>query len=198
MACSLPHSIEILERTPGILRAMLGGLGAHWTHSNYGEDTFSPFDVVGHLIHGEKADWIARARIILNPGPARPFDPYDRYAQFEESRGKSLDQLLDEFQRSRAENLKALRGFSLTPEQLMLRGTHPALGSVTLGNLLATWVAHDMNHVAQIARCIAAQYAEAVGPWREYLGVLKSPVTRMDSEGSRRHRAAMSGEAAEA
>lgn len=174
------RAVEILERTPRILRAWLGGLDRAWTHSNYGEDTFSPYDVVGHLIHGEKADWLARARIILEHGPSRPFDRFERYAMFEESRGKSLDELLDEFERARVGNLAVLRKLELTPETLALRGTHPALGEVTLSQLLATWVAHDLNHLAQIAKCMATQYYDAVGPWRAYLTVLKHPPVRME------------------
>lgn len=184
------EAVEILERTPRILRTWLAGLGPHWTRCDYGPDTFTPYDVVGHLIHGEKADWLARTRIILDHGPARPFDPYDRYAQFEESRGKSLEQLLDEFERLRTENLAALRALDLSPARLALRGRHPALGEVTLENLLATWVAHDLNHIAQIAKCMATQYDAAVGPWREYLGILKTPVTRMTPEGTERARRA--------
>lgn len=191
MTFQIDKATSVLTRTPAVLRAMLSGLGREWTHSNYGEDTFSPFDVIGHLITGERTDWIARMRIILEHGTARPFDKYDRYAQFEASRGKTLDQLLDEFERLRRANLRTLAEMKLTPEQLARRGTHPALGEVTLGNLLATWVAHDMNHVAQIAKCIATQYAEAVGPWGQYLGVLRTPVTRMDAEGAARRRAAM-------
>ena len=183
--------VGILARTPRVLRAMLSGLPREWTHSNYGEDTFSPFDVVGHLIHGEKEDWIARTRIILEHGPSRPFDKYDRYAQFEASRGKTLDQLLEEFERLRAANLQTLAAMKLTPDKFALRGTHPSLGEVTLGNLLATWVAHDFNHIAQIAKCMATQYEDAVGPWREYLGILKTPITRMDAEGAARRRAAV-------
>lgn len=185
---SLPHSIAILERTPRVLHAWLAGQPREWTHSNYGEDTFSPFDIVGHLIHGESCDWIPRARIILEHGTARPFDKYDRYAQFEASRGKSMDTLLDEFEAARAKSLAALREMNLTSQQLQLRGTHPALGEVTLSQLLVTWVAHDLNHIAQIAKCMATQYEHAVGPWREYLGILRSPVTRMDSVGAARRR----------
>lgn len=187
---NIAHAAEILERTPRILKTWLAGLGPHWTGCDYGPDTFTPYDVVGHLIHGEKADWLVRARIILEHGPARPFDKYDRYAQFEESRGKSLEHLLDEFDQLRAANLAALRALNLTPAQLDLRGTHPALGEVTLENLLATWVAHDLNHLAQIAKCMATQYNAAVGPWREYLGILKTPVTRMTPEGAERARRA--------
>ncbi len=173
------RATQILERTPHILRAWLSGLDETWTHSNYGEETFSPYDVVGHLLHGEKADWLARATIILEQGTARPFDKFDRYAMFEESRGKSLDTLLDEFERARDANLATLRRMNLSPEQLALRGTHPALGEVTLSQLLATWVAHDLNHLAQIAKCMASQYHDAVGPWREYLTVLKHAPVRM-------------------
>lgn len=173
---------------------MLSGLGPEWTHRDYGEGTFSPFDVVGHLITGEQTDWLARTRIILEHGPARPFDKYDRYAQFEASRGKTLRDLLDEFERLRHENLVALRGLNLTAADLERRGSHPALGEVTLGNLLATWLAHDLNHIAQIAKAMATQYDAAVGPWREYLGVLRSPTTRMDADGVRRARQAQ-GEA---
>jgi hypothetical protein len=181
---------ELLQRTPATLRAMLSGLGDDWGHGNYGEDTFSPFDVVGHLIHGEKTDWIPRARIILEHGTARPFEPFDRYAQFEESRGKSLANLLDEFERLRAANLATLRDMRLTPADLSRRGMHPALGEVTLAQLLATWAAHDLNHIAQIARCLATQYVDAVGPWRQYLSILNTPATRMDAEGAARARRA--------
>ncbi|MBI5866538.1 MAG: DinB family protein [Planctomycetes bacterium] len=188
MDFELKSATAILERTPTVLRAMLAGLGPEWTHSNYGEDTFSPFDVVGHLITGEKIDWIARMRIILEHGTARPFDKYDRYAQFEASRGKTLGQLLDEFEQLRRANLATLATMQITPAMLAKRGTHPALGEVTLANLLATWVAHDLNHVAQIAKCLATQYQDAVGPWKQYLGILRSPVTRMDAEGAQRRR----------
>jgi hypothetical protein len=162
----------VLERTPHTLRAMLAGLPAAWIGATEGPDTWSPYDVVGHLIHGERADWIPRARIILAQGPDRRLTPYDRFAQFEESRGKSLDALLDEFARLRAENLVTLAGWRLTDAQLALEGQHPEFGRVTLSQLLATWVAHDLGHVAQVARVMAKQYREAVGPWRAYLPVL--------------------------
>lgn len=190
MTYDLNHALEILERTPRVLRSWLDGLSREWTHTNYGEGTFTPFDVIGHLIHGERTDWIVRARIILEHGPARPFDAYDRYAQFEESRGKTLAQLLDEFDRLRAENITALREMAPTAEQLASCGTHPRLGSVTLENLLATWVAHDLNHIAQVAKCMATQYGEAVGPWRAYLTILQTPVTAMDEDGQKRAKAA--------
>ena len=190
MKFELSQAIEVLRATPGVLRAMLSGLSEPWIRNDYGDGTFSPFDVVGHLIHGEKTDWMVRLRIILEHGEARPFDPYDRYAQFEASRGRTLAQLLDEFERLRRENLAELRAIALGRQQLAKRGTHPRLGSVTAENLLATWVAHDLNHIAQIAKCAATQYEQAVGPWREYLGILKTPVTRMDEDGRRRVAAA--------
>ncbi|HMQ15683.1 MAG TPA: DinB family protein [Phycisphaerae bacterium] len=187
------QAVEILSRTPGVLKAWLTGLSRAWTHGDYGPDTFCPYDVVGHLIQGERTDWIVRARIILEEGTARPFDRYDRYAMFESSAGRPLEALLAEFERLRAGNLAALRALALTPEQLSRRGRHPRLGEVTLSQLIATWVAHDLNHVAQIAKAMATQYQEAVGPWREYLGILKSPATRMDAEGAERARRARSG-----
>lgn len=189
MDYDLKQSIAVLERTPQVLRTMLSSIDREWTHTNYGDDTFSPFDVVGHLITGEKTDWIARARIILEHGPARPFDSYDRYAQFEASRGKSLEQLLDDFEQARRESLRHLHEMSLTPQHMLKKGTHPILGEVTLAQLLATWVVHDLNHITQIAKCMATQYVEAVGPWKEYLGVLKSPITRMSAEGVARREA---------
>lgn len=171
----LPEAIEILERTPRSIAALLSGLGESWTHRNYGEATFSPFDVVGHLIHGEKTDWIPRLRIILEQGEKRPFDPYDRFAQVGESRGKSMQELLDEFARLRAANLEILSSLRLTEDQLARTGMHPALGRVTAGELLATWVVHDLNHVKQIAKAMSHQYRDLVGPWREYLPILTRP-----------------------
>lgn len=191
MRFDMHHAVEVLQRTPAVLRALLSGLSDSWLRNNYGQDTFSPFDVVGHLIQGERTDWIVRTRIILDHGTAQTFDKYDRYAQFEASRGKSIGELLDEFEQLRRENLQALTSLTITPEKLALRGKHTALGEVTLEQLLSTWVAHDLNHIAQVAKCMATQYAEAVGPWREYLGVLKTPITRMDADGATRRRAAL-------
>jgi hypothetical protein len=168
----LTEGIDVLERTPAIFRALLDGLPDAWTAPNEGPDTFSAFDNLGHLIHGERTDWIPRARIILAQGPNRRFEPYDRFAQYHESRGKSVAELLTEFARLRAENLTALRGWQLSDAELALEGEHPELGTVTLRQLLATWVAHDLGHVAQTARVMAKQYREAVGPWRAYLPVL--------------------------
>jgi DinB superfamily len=168
----LTQGLDVLERTPATFRALLDGLPEAWTAPNEGPDTFSAFDNLGHLIHGERTDWIPRARIILAQGPNRRFEPYDRFAQYHESRGKSVAELLTEFARLRAENLTALRGWQLSDAELALEGEHPELGTVTLRQLLATWVAHDLGHVAQTARVMAKQYREAVGPWRAYLPVL--------------------------
>ena len=172
MDFNLDQTISILERTPLTLQAMLAGLSPAWTDATEGPDTWSPFIVVGHLIHGERTDWIPRARIILAQGPSRHFEPYDRFAQFRESQGKSLADLLDEFARLRAGNLATLAGWRLTETQLALEGVHPAFGAVTLRQLLATWATHDLGHIAQAARVMAKQYREAVGPWRAYLSIL--------------------------
>ncbi|HZA33596.1 MAG TPA: DinB family protein [Vicinamibacterales bacterium] len=172
MQFQLTHAFEVLERTPATFRALLGGLPDAWTSPNEGPDTFSAFDNVGHLIHGERTDWIPRARIILAQGANRRFEPYDRFAQYHESRGKSVAELLDQFALLRADNLITLRGWQLSDRELALEGEHPELGTVTLRQLLATWVAHDLGHVAQTARVLARQYREAVGPWRAYLPVL--------------------------
>lgn len=172
MEFQLPLAIEILERTPATFRALLGGVSEAWTTPNEGPDTFSAFDNLGHVIHGERADWIPRARIILAQGENRRFEPFDRFAQYRESEGKSTAQLLDEFERLRAENVATLRGWKLGDRELALEGEHPAFGAVTLRQLLATWVAHDLGHIAQTSRVLAKQYREAVGPWRAYLPIL--------------------------
>ena len=172
MEFDLPTGIAILERTPHTFRALLAGLPSAWTDATEGPETWSPFDVVGHLIHGERTDWIPRAQLILAQGRDRRFTPYDRFAQFRESQGRSLADLLDEFARLRAGTLATLAGWHLTEAQLALEGEHPAFGRVTLRQLLATWVAHDLGHVAQTARVMAKQYREAVGPWRAYLPVM--------------------------
>lgn len=168
----LQAGIAVLERTPVTLREMLAGLPAQWTMVDEGPDTWSPYVVIGHLVHGERADWVPRARIILEQGDNRRFEPFDRLAQFRESEGKSLEQLLDEFSDLRRANLETLRGWQLGEAQLALEGEHPEFGAVTLRQLLATWVAHDLGHIAQIARVMAKQYREAIGPWRAYLPVM--------------------------
>lgn len=173
MEHNLQHTISLLTRTPAALNALLRDLPEAWTFRNEGENTWSAFDVVGHLIHGERADWIPRARRVLQLGETQPFEPFDRLGHVKESQGKSLGQLLDEFARLRSESLAELRALNLRPEDLERRGRHPALGVVTLSELLATWAAHDLTHLHQISRVMAYQYREAVGPWGAYLGVLK-------------------------
>lgn len=172
MSFDLEAGLEVLERTPAVLDRWLRGLDAVWLEATEGPETWSPFDIVGHLVHGERTDWMGRARRILEHGPDRPFEPFDRFAQFEDSRGKSIGDLLDEFARLRTENLTALRALGLSEDRFDLEGTHPALGSVTLGQLLATWVVHDLGHIAQIARVMAKVNREEVGAWREYLPIL--------------------------
>ena len=172
MTFRLSDAIPVLERTPAVFRALLADLPAEWILANEGPDTFSPFDNVGHLLHGERTDWIPRARIILEQGVNRRFEPYDRFAQVHESQRKTLEQLLDDFARLRAANIATLREWHLDEAQLELVGEHPALGAVTLRHLLATWVAHDLGHIAQTARVMAKRYGTAVGPWRQYLPVL--------------------------
>ena len=172
MDFDLAKGMAVLERTPATLRAMLAGLPGEWTEANEGPETWSPYDILGHLVHGERTDWIGRARIILEQGADRRFQPFDRTAMFRESQGKSLADLLGEFARLRGENLATVAGWKLTDEQLALEGIHPAFGAVTLRQLLATWVAHDLGHIAQIGRVMAKQYRDAVGPWRAYLPVM--------------------------
>lgn len=171
-AFRLDDALAVLERTPAVLDAWLRGLPDAFLLADEGEGTFSPREVVGHLIHGERTDWMARARIILEQGEARPFDPYDRFAQRREMEGKSTDRLLGELADLRKSNLAELRGWRLGAIELSRRGTHPALGTVTLGQLLATWVVHDLSHIAQIARVMGKRYRADVGPWAEYLPML--------------------------
>jgi hypothetical protein len=170
---NLDETVAVLTRTPATLDALLRGLPESWVRSNEGKDTWSAFDIVGHLIVGERTDWMTRVRVILENGEARPFDPFDRLAQSGESQNKSLEQLLDDFARLRQENLAALQTLNLQPEDLSRRGRHPALGVVTLQQLLATWAVHDLTHVHQLSRVMAHQYRDAVGPWSAYLGVLQ-------------------------
>jgi hypothetical protein len=169
----LPDTLALLSRTPAALDALLRDLPETWTFRNEGENTWSVFDVLGHLIHGERTDWMPRVRMVLQFGETRTFVPFDRWGHVQESRGKSLAQLLDEFARLRSENLAELRASHLRPEDLERRGRHPALGVVTLSQLLATWAAHDLTHLHQVSRVMAYQYRQAVGPWRSYLGVLQ-------------------------
>ena len=169
----MEQTLSLLTRTPAVLDALLRGLPELWTHRNEGADSWTAFDVVGHLIHGEKTDWIPRTRMILAFGESRPFVPFDRLAQQRDSAGKSLPQLLDEFAERRAQNLRELAALNLTEEDLARRGRHPELGVVTLAELLATWAVHDLTHLHQLSRIMAHQYREQVGPWSAFLGVLK-------------------------
>jgi hypothetical protein len=173
MGHDLQHSLALLTRTPAALDALLRDLPDTWTRYNEGDQTFSAFDVVGHLIHLERTNWLPRARMILRDGEAKTFQPFDRRGHVEECRGKSLGQVLDEFAQVRAENLTEVRGWNLAPEQLALPGRHPAFGSVTLSQLLATWAAHDLTHLHQITRVMAHQYRDAVGPFAAFLGVMQ-------------------------
>lgn len=173
MEFQLGHATEILRRTPATLNSLLRHLPQEWIISNEGAESWSPFDVMGHLIHGEETDWIPRARVILEHGESRAFAPFDRFAMFEQSRGKSLDDLLDRFEQLRGESLKELEWMNITAEMLGKRGRHPELGVVTLSQLFSTWVVHDLGHIGQIVRVMAKQYSEAVGAWQAYLPVLR-------------------------
>ena len=168
----MEEGVAILTRTPSVIDAMLRGLPGGWIAAHEGGETWSPFDIVGHLIHGERADWLPRARVVLEHGEARAFDKFDRFAQFAASKGRTLDSLLDEFAELRRESLAALAALNLTDADLDRKGRHPELGGVTLRQLLATWVAHDLDHICQIARVLARQYTDEVGPWRAYMRVI--------------------------
>ena len=170
---SLAEAITLLTRTPATLNALLRGLPDIWVRGKEGNDTWSAFDIIGHLIVADRTDWMPRVRTILEHGEARPFDPFDRFAQIRESKGKSLEQLLDDFARVRSESLAALAALNLESADLARRGRHPALGPVTLSELLATWAVHDLTHLHQLSRVMAYQYRDAVGPWSAFLGVLK-------------------------
>lgn len=178
MRYTLTDALELLGRTPRTLRAMLDGLDERWTHANYGPGTWSPHQIVGHLIYAEIADWIPRARHILEHGDRTPFDPFDRNGHEPLIQGRSMSSLLDEFATRRAESLGALRAMNLTEADFDRRGTHPALGAATLRNLLATWVAHDFNHIHQVCKAMAFQYREEAGPWEAYLSIMAPPAPR--------------------
>ena len=174
MDFDLQDGLAVLERTPAVVRALLAGLPDVWTRQNEGPETWSPREVVGHLIEGERSDWIPRARIVLAQGPSTAFTPFDRVAHQRWMRSNdSIEDLVETFGRLRAENLTTLREWQLTPAQLELTGVHPEFGVVTLKQHLATWVAHDLGHLLQIARTMARQYRDAVGPWRKYLSALR-------------------------
>lgn len=173
MTFQLEQAVAVLRRTPEVLDVLLRDLPEEWSRQNEGGTSWSPFDVVGHLLHGEETDWIPRARLILEAGESRVFDVFDRHAQFEKSAGKSLNELLDTFARLRAESLAVLTSWQLTPADLQKTGRHPEFGLVTLSQLLATWTVHDLSHLAQINRVMCRQYTQAVGPWQAYLPILQ-------------------------
>lgn len=168
----LDDTIQILEKTPDVIKALLSDLPESWTSANEGGESWSAFDIVGHLAHGEKTDWIQRAKLILEYGKEKSFEPFDRFAQFKDSEGKSLDELLDEFRNLRDQNLETLKSFKLNKEDLKREGLHPELGIVTLEQLLATWVVHDLGHLRQISRILAKNYKDEIGEWQQYLPVV--------------------------
>ena len=173
MNFSLSKSLQILERTPDVLIVMLQNISTEWTSNNEGGDTWSVYDIIGHLIHGEKTDWIQRMEIILSKNEDKTFEAFDRFAQFEASKGKTLGELLDEFKSIRRNNIDRLKFKNLTTEDLKKTGIHPALGEVTLSQLLSTWTVHDLNHLAQISRVMGKHYEREVGPWKKYLRILQ-------------------------
>ncbi|MFN8356159.1 MAG: DinB family protein [Spirosomataceae bacterium] len=173
MKFSVTQALEILERTPQSLEVLLSDLSEEWTTQNEGEDTWSAYDVIGHLIHGDKTDWLERVRLILSDEADKTFVPFDRFAQFENSKGKSLTQLLAEFKEVRVNNIHQLRQLNLQEVTLQKRGIHPTFGEVTLSQLLATWVVHDLDHLSQISRVMAKQYSDEVGPWIAFLKILR-------------------------
>lgn len=172
MTFTLAETFSVLERTPTVVDSLLRGTTSHWHRIDEGPDTWSAFDVIGHLIHGEETDWVPRARIILKHGEGRPFEPFDRFAQLERFSDWSLEALLDRFAEARESNINTVRSWDLTDEQLSLRGQHPELGTVTLQQLLATWAVHDLNHISQIVRVMAKRYTDEVGAWGAYLSIL--------------------------
>ncbi|MFN8295083.1 MAG: DinB family protein [Chitinophagales bacterium] len=173
MDFNLQKSLEILQRTPDTLFALLLNISSDWTTSNEGGDTCSVYDIIGHLIHGERTDWIPRIEIILSDKTDKTFTSFDRFAQFEESKGKTIAALLAEFKSLREKNIKHLQSLHLTKNDYKRNGVHPVFGEVTLEQLVATWTVHDLNHIAQITRVMAKQYKSATGPWIEYLPILK-------------------------
>lgn len=173
MKFKIEQAVEILAQTPATVKSLLGNLSDDWTETASNSESWSPFDIVGHLIHGEETDWIPRAEIILAQGDNPVFEPFDRFAQFEKSKGKTLNELIETFAALRAKNLVILREMNLTEEKLQLKGIHPELGEVTLEQLLATWAVHDLNHIKQIVTTLAQKYDENVGVWKQYLSILQ-------------------------
>ncbi|MBL4663995.1 MAG: DinB family protein [Flavobacteriaceae bacterium] len=172
MKFDLNQAISVLEKTPSVFKQLLNNLSQKWTHNDEGRDTWSPYDVIGHLIHGEKTDWMPRLEIVLSNSENNTFEPYDRFVQFEMSEGKSLGDLLDEFEMLRKQNLRTLKSKFLTSQDLTKIGIHPELGPVTLSQMLSAWVVHDLGHIAQVSRVMAKQYGDEVGPWPKYLTIL--------------------------
>lgn len=172
MEYQLKDALEVLERTPKVLNSLLLGVSSQWAQNNEGKETWSPYDVVGHLVHGEKTDWIPRLEMVLSDGPKKTFDPYDRFAQFEMSKGKDISQLLHEFEVLRTQNLNTLRSKKLTESDLVKSANHPSLGHIILKNMLAAWVVHDLGHIAQVSRVMAKQYKNEIGPWTQYLTIV--------------------------
>ena len=173
MNFDIHKSLEILQRTPLVIETLLCGVSEEWVRSNEGENTWSPYDVLGHLIHGERTDWISRTKIILSDSPQKQFQPFDRFAQLNTDQNRPIQELLEEFKALRAQSLNELMAFQLNDDMLAKKGIHPEFGDVTLKELLSTWVVHDLGHIAQIARVMAKQYKSEVGPWTAYLGILK-------------------------
>ena len=173
MKYNITLALEILERTPAVLKILLSGLNDDWIMNNEGPETFSPYDVIGHLMHGEKTDWTARTKMIMEHGNTKTFVPWDRFAQYEESKGKSLQQLLYDFEIIRKENIVWFKALQLTEADLDKKGSHPKLGEVTMRNLLSTWVIHDLTHIAQVTRVMAKQYKEEMGPWLQFFRIME-------------------------
>ncbi len=173
MTFEINKSIEILSRTPSVLESLLNGISEEWLKNNEGRNTWSPYDIVGHLIHGEKTDWMPRAKVILSNSGHKTFEPFDRFAQMKKDQERPVEELLKEFKKIRAENLEELRSLQIDEARLLEKGIHPELGEANLKELLSTWVVHDLGHISQITRVMAKQYRSEVGPWIEYLGILK-------------------------
>jgi hypothetical protein len=173
MKFQIEQAVDILSQTPATVKSLLGNLSDDWIKNTVNSENWTPFDIVGHLIHGEETDWIPRAEIILDQGENPTFEPFDRFAQFEKSNGKTLNDLIGIFTGLRAKNLETLRQMNLTEEKLRLKGIHPELGEVTLEQLLATWVVHDLNHIKQVVTVLAYKYTDNVGAWKQYLSILQ-------------------------
>ncbi|MBO6795439.1 MAG: DinB family protein [Balneolaceae bacterium] len=172
MVFSLSKSLEILERTPIVLRHLLGDLSEEWLHENEGPKTWSPYEVLGHLIEGEKTDWMVRLRIILSDNPDKTFEPFDRFAHLNKETNPSVSVLLEEFEALRTQNLAELKALALSNQDLDKTGIHPEFGAVTIRELLSSWVVHDLGHIAQISRVMAKQYSTEVGLWVKYMRIL--------------------------